>query len=187
MKKEVVEFLQGERNAVRGDFIISRERIATSSYCCVSVPQEDAPEPILSGWAKRVRKKYGSLVTVSEIEQAEEKTPKHTGGKRPYVMLMQDNSDVVKSLSLGANGALMMLIGTGCIDWGTGRIMCKRSKKSMTTQMISELLGTGRTKTKQIMAELTKKEVVRYEKKGKAYFMDRRFAKKGSGQDADKV
>ncbi len=190
MEKELLEFMQGERNAVRGDFILSRERTATSEYCYVSAPQDSEEfKPILKGWAKKVKPKREPIATTKKVPIADtpEKTRHTTGGKRPYVMLMQDNDTIIGKLSIGASGVLMKLICGGYIEWGTGRVMDRRSKKPMTAKMISEKLGLKVADGKILLAELTTSKALRYDKKKRAYFIDRRLAKKGGGQSEDKV
>ena len=190
MEKELFEFMQGERNAVRGDFILSRERTATSEYCYVSAPQDNEEfKPILKGWAKKIKPKREPIATVKKVPIADtpEKTRHTTGGKRPYVMLMQDRNAFIDKLSIGASGVLMKLICGGYIEWGTGKIIDRRTKKIMTVKMTSERLGLKLADGKSMLAELTANKLLRYDRKERAYFIDRNLAKKGGGQDEDKV
>lgn len=176
---QVGQFMRGERNAVRGDFIISREQTKKSSYCFVSLPNQDEPTPILAGWAKPLKPEHELLATVHEVDKDKVKEPKHTGGKRPYMMLMQDKAMVVKDLSLGASGLLLKIIASGCVEWNTGKIIKKRSKKPMTIAMICDEFGLKTADCKSILKELGNKEIIRYDKSEKAYFIDTDFAKKG--------
>jgi hypothetical protein len=175
----VGEFLRGERNAVRGDFIISREQTKNSSFCFVSMPQEEESVQILAGWAKKVKPESEILATVQEVSTAEPKPKKHTGGKRPYVLLFQDNIDAVKDLSLNASGFLLKVIASGCVEWHTGKVIKKRSKKAMTQKMICAEFGLKSVECKAILKELTEKKIIAYDNSEKAYFINRNFAAKG--------
>lgn len=176
---QVGEFLRGERNAVRGDFIISREQTKKSSFCFVSMASQDEPKHILAGWAKPIKPEPLATIRKVGVEEQEVKTKKHTGGKRPYIMLMQDKAAVVKELSLGASGLMFKIIASGCIEWHTGRIIKKRSKKPMTFAMICSEFGLKSAEGKDILRELGDSGIVNYDNSKKAYFLDRTFASKG--------
>jgi hypothetical protein len=191
VNRDLSEFIHGERNVVRGDLIISRESTATSEYYYVSSPQDKEEfKPILKGWAKKIRPTQKSL-PIADIERIPISEalprPKHTGGKRPYVMIMQDKEFLINQLSINASGALMKLTCGGCVEWGTGKVIDKRSKKPMTVKMICEKLGLKTAEGKIILSELTANKILMYDRKQKAYFVDRDFAKKGDGQNEDKV
>ena len=189
MQRELFEFLQGERNAVRGDLIISRECAGNSEYYYVSLPQdEDACRPILKGWAKKIRppKNAIPIATMEEVPVSKAlKKPKHTGGKRSYVMLMQDKESVLHELSIQSAGALMKLLCSGCVEWGTCRIKRKRGKKAMTANEIYKEIGLTAAEGKAVFAELRLKGILTYDNKKKAYFISRDFIKKGGASDAD--
>lgn len=193
MKKETREYLQGERNAVKDEFIVSRERCGSSEYVCISLPQNE--EPIYKGWAKRIKVKANSMsqeealvtVNVGVETPVVVKTPRHTGGKRPYIMLMQDREDIVKGLSLDASGLFLKIMFGGYVEWHTGKVICRRTKEPMTKDKIGKTFGIGKVRIKALLGELTAKDVLHYDKKERSYFVDRRLAKKGSGQDENKV
>lgn len=190
MKQELFEFLHGERNVIRGDLILSRERTATSEYYYVTSPQDnDKYVPILQGFAKKIKPKLEPLAIMTEVhkEDKPEKTRHTTGGKPGYVMLMQDRADVMKKLSIPALGALMKLIYSGCVEWGTGRVIDKRNKKPLAFKAITTKIELKTAESKNVIAELTAHKVLRYDKSQKAYFIDRNLIKRGGGQGEDKV
>jgi len=186
LKRETAEYLLGERDAIREEVILSRIRKGNSEYVRVSLP--DMKEPIYDLWTKRPSKiKKEPVATIEELPTSDIPKPRHTGGgKRPYVMLMQDR-DAIGKLSIMASGVLMKLISVGCVEWGTGKVIDKRSKKALTVKMISEKLGLKLVEGKPILSELTTNKVLRYDKSQRAYFLDRNLAMKGSGQSEDKV
>lgn len=188
-EKELMEFMHGERNAIRGDLVISRERTDTSEYYYVSSPENDEFRPILKGWAKKIRvPKTEPMATIEEVSVAEAavKSSRHsTGGKRPYVMVMQDKEAIVNKLSINAFGMLMKLVCFGYVEWGTGKVINRRTKKSLTAKMICEKLGLKIAEGKPLLAELTDSKALRYDRSQKAYFIDRTLAKKGGDQSED--
>jgi len=187
VRKETIEFIHGERNAARDEFVISREKCGNSEYVCVSLPNE---RPLYKGWAKRIKQKIElvpneELATIETIVEGNK--PKHIGGRRPYIMVMQDKSKVIDQLSMGASGLLFKLFCGGYVEWGTGRVIDKRSKKAMTVKRMCEKLDMPLSDARALLKELAGNQIVTYDRSKKAYFVDRSIAKKGGGRDEDKV
>ena len=179
MKKETREYISGERNATRDEFILSRESTGNAEYINVSLP--DGIEPIYTLWTKKPQKRKAIKATGEIVK------PKHTGGKRPYVMLMQDQTDVLNTLSTEAAGLLLKLIGGGFIEWHTGKIIDRRTKKPLTLATIRARYKLGERKTKALIKELTVNKIIKYDRKQRAYILNPKFARKGAGSNADKV
>ncbi len=180
VKAETREYILGERNATRDEFILSRERSGNTEYVNVSLP--DCEEPIYQLWTKAPKKHKPATKAVGEVDIAR---PKHTGGKRPYIMLMQDQDDVINKLTDPAVALLLKIMAGGFVEWDTGRIMDRRSKKSLTIETICARYKKKPAATKAIIKELTKNEVVQYVRKDRAYFLCPKFAKKGAGKRED--
>ena len=180
MKSETHEYILGVRNATRDEFILSREVSGSAEYVNVSLP--DCDEPIYRLWTKKPRKYKPAIKAAGEIDVSR---PKHTGGKRPYIMLMQDQEDVINKLTDSAAALLLKIIAGGFVEWDTGRIIDRRSKKALTAEMIGARYKKKPATIKTIMKELTKNEVVRYVRKDRAYFLCPKFAKKGAGKRED--
>lgn len=190
VKKETLEYLRGERNATRDEFILSRERTGSAEYVYVSLPCNT--EPIYKLWTKkpkRVCRQLGVIQTVSAAPNGDgnARRAKHTGGKRPYAMVMQDMADVIRDISIDSCGLLMKIVCCGCIEWHTGRVIDKRSKKPMTMRMMASEFGIGIVKAKSMLAELTHKKVFRYDRSQRAYFVERSLVKKGGASGEAKV
>lgn len=178
IKKETAEYIAGQRNATRDEFILSREKAGRAEYVNVSLP--DSSEPIYTLWTKppghkKAAKAPGEIV----------KTPKHTGGKRPYIILMQDQQDILNKLSMEASGLLLKLLGGGFIAWDTGQIIDRRSKQPLTIALIRARYKLETTKTKALIKELTENDIIKYDRSQRSYFLCPKFARKGAGNDAD--
>jgi len=181
INKELAEYLSGQRNAVRDTFILSREKANGAEYVSVSLP--DNPTPIYNLWTKPIKKANPNKAT-GIIEEVK---PKHTGGKRPYIMLMQDQNDITNTLSIEAAGLMFKLLAGGFIEWDTGRIMDRRSKQPLTIDKIRSRYKLGKDKSKTIIKELTENDIIKYDHKQRAYFFNAKFARKGGGSNANKI
>ena len=181
MKKETLDFLWGNKNAVIDEFVLGREQQGKSELIYVSLP--DSESPLYTFWNnKRVKRKYILKKTEEKLLEVKPVIPNGTGGKEAYVMLMIKEVSAI-DVSIEAKGAILGFIS--CLEWNTGRICRQRDMKSMTLPMIAEHLGTGRVKAKGIMKELVAVKVAWYDRKKKAYFMSRKFVKKGMAANED--
>lgn len=166
--------MSGERNAVKDEFILSRERSGASELVRVSHP--DIEEPIYALWSGVKKHKPQTPQLDGAVETV---IPKHTGGKKPYVMLMEGSKGIIIGLSLEASGLMLKLFYGGHIEWHTGRIISKQDKKSMAIAGMSKWFKVSRGKLRKILTELSAGGVVRYDPKKHAYFADRSIARKG--------
>lgn len=176
MKNETLDFISGNRNVVKDEFIIGREKSGKNELIFVSLPNSD--HPLFALWnSPRARKRF--TIKKNTEDQGIEIKPvalKGTGGKKAYVMLMIKETSKI-NVSIEAKGAIMGLID--CLEWNTGRIYRPRDKKAMTMAMLADHLNIGKVKAKSIIRELTTANIIRYDKRTKAYYMSRKFIKKG--------
>lgn len=179
LKKETIEYIRGDRNAVKDEFILSRERAGASELVRVSHP--DLKEPIYSLWHTKKRK-TGACLTSDKGKPAK---PKHTGGKKPYVILLQE--DTQENLSLEASGFLWRLVRGGHVEWHTGRLVRKRDKAALTRAMMQKQFSIGAGRLRRILGELTAEKILVYDRSARAYFIDRSIARKGGVLREDKV
>ena len=143
--------------------------------------------------SKKAAKKYEikKNETINENNEKEEEiifekvTPKGTGGKEVYVMLMEYALSELndKSISLNSAGAIVKLIN--CIEWGTGRLCRKRDLKVLNRDMIKDILGVSDRSLRRIINELKELNVLHYDRKQKAYFFNTRYLRKGCFKNED--
>jgi hypothetical protein len=186
VKKELLEYLTGRRNAVKDEFILSREKSGQSELLYVS--HAEMKDPLYALWSgpKSKKKRYRQVEGEPQpdaIIKYEEVKPKHTGGKQPYVMLMEGKSKDINDLSMGASGLLLKLFYGGHIEWNTGRIIRKCDKKSMTLPMFVEQFNAGEREMKRAVVELSANGVMTYNRSKRSYFVSRNLAKKGGRQE----
>jgi len=186
VKKETLEYLNGERNVVLDEFIVGREKTSgNKELIFVSLPESE--KPMYALWNS---KKTASQYVKTEEEDAirfKRVKPKGTGGKKSFVMLMPNAFNELEKdkFSIEAAGAIVKL--SGCIEWNTGKLLRKRDGKTLTRQMISELLSIGISKTKTILNELNTLGIIRYDSKHQCYFVDGKFVRKGLTANEDQV
>lgn len=186
MKKETLEYLNGVRNATRDEFILSREKTGNAELIFVSLPETQ--KPLYALWNnKKLAQKFVMKSDPKEMVKFELVSPKGTGGKEVYVSLMLTALDKLneRKLSLVAAGAMLKL--SNSIEWNTGMVCRKRDGKSLTRKMIAKVLGVGTSKTKAIISELSRLEVLYYDKKKQAYFFNTKYIRKGAISHEDKI
>lgn len=180
VKKETLEYIRGERNALKDELILSREFVGNSEYICVSLAND--PIPLYKGFVKRVKRK--NKIPLTEVDVVESKIPKRQGWGKPYIMVMQHNPEVFRDLSIDALGLLFRWLVNNHVDWTDGRLIYRqgrgRKKHPMNQEYIAKEFKIGKRKLKEILSELSTANILRYDRAEKAYFVNREFIKKGS-------
>jgi hypothetical protein len=169
MKKDIMDYLAGKRNVVKDEFVVSREKARDSELIYISHPKIE--KPVYTFWHSR--KQNGKSVT-----------PKHTGGKKPYVILMIDEIVKLMDSGLPAEYAGYLLYLTPYIEWGTGRLVCGRKKRKMKHADLQKVFSRRRQEMLHILAGLKNHNLLTYTKEG--YFISRDIVKRG-GKNALKV
>ena len=182
MKKETLEYLNGLRNATRDEFILGRETAGNAELIFVSLPETQ--KPLYALWNnKKLAEKFTIKSDPVNMVRFELVSPKGTGGKESYVSLMLAALDQLnkQKLSLLSAGAMLKL--SSYIEWNTGRLCRKRDGKPLTRKMMTEIFDTGMSKTKTIIKELSRLQVLRYDRKKQAYFFNTKYIRKGAISD----
>lgn len=161
MDKELTRFLEGEINVYRGELTIGRERAEgrPSAYFVIK-----AGDAVLKEW-------WGGIGNVSQ--------GKTMGGKKPYIMLMTDTLHELMQdgkINLTELGCLVAL--TSNIEWGTGKIIHRRTKAALTAKEISALLGVSQSTFNRVVKGLKASKLISVTKDG--YFVSYKLFKKGS-------
>lgn len=169
VKDELRKYLSGQQNAVCDQFIISREKTGGCEYVHVSHPE--LAEPLYQFWVGKKNKASG--------------TPRHTGGKKPYVMLMiQELTElIVQGTPAHCVGHLICLVPY--VEWGTGRLVIGREKQSMRVDDIGKVFGCKRRWTLHILGNLKRNGLLTCG--GGSYFIPRDLIKKGGGKSENQV
>jgi len=159
VRSDIAKYISGERNAIKDEFILSREKCGSSEY--VQVQHPELPEPIYTFW--HTRKKANA--------------PKHTGGKKPYAMIMIEELIRLMKGGLPAEATGYLIYLTPYIEWGTGKLIYGRGKRQMKFADIMKVFGKSYKTTQAIIAKLKDHDLLAYTKEG--YFISRELIKRG--------
>jgi len=173
MRKELLDFLNGITNAViLGDTVLSRE-IAPNGYQHLFLNTVEDNVNIFEVWYNPKQK------------NSNKGPPKHTGGKKPYIMLMVDEVEKLRNQGVGNVEELIgYLVCLGkYIEWNTGRLVQKRSKKPLKYADLQKIFPCGNRKLNKILAELKEHDLLFGTKEG--YFVSTRFIKKGKTKNKE--
>ena len=167
MRKELLDFLNGVTNAVRlEDTILSRD-VLPNGYQRLVLNTVENDATLFEWWHNPKEKRNKN------------DTPKHTGGKKPYIMLITGEVENLRKQGIPNLEELigfLVCLGNN-IEWHSGRLINKRSKKSLKYKDIQKLFSGGRKKLDRILRELKEHDLLFSTEEG--YFISTRIIKKG--------
>ena len=173
MDKQLHEFLSGSVNATRqGDLLISREGNLSGSHIIrVKVIAENADLPMYEFWYNPNKVKKNNT------------NPKHAGGKKPYIMVMVEEIEKLRGQKVKNVEELVgfLVCLAQYIQWNTGKLIHKRSKKPIQYKDLQGLFGCGNKKLNRILSDLKAHDLLFGTQEG--YFVSSGFIKKGKGAD----
>ena len=166
MEKDLLRFLNGEINVVEVRTIFVRENLPNGVQHTVARPVDDWDLVLLEAWK-------------NPNQPAQNDKPKHAGGKKPYIMLMVDEVEKLRSQGVGNVEELIgHLVCLGkYIEWSTGKLIRKRRKKPLQYKDLHDIFPCGNRKLNRILTELKEHDLLFGTKEG--YFISTRFIKKG--------
>lgn len=169
-KRQLIAFLAGEVDVARITGSIMRGRLP-SGVEYLTVRDDELPDIVLVEQWKNPEKKKG------------DKPPKHSGGKKPYIMLMVDEIEKLRSQGVtNVEELIGYLVCLGkYIEWNTGRLILKRSKKPLRYKDLRETFPCGNKKLNKILAELEDHDLLFKAQDG--YSVSGRFIRKGAARD----
>jgi len=105
--------------------------------------------------------------------------PKHTGGKKPYIMLMVEEIEKLKKDGVRNVEELTgYLVSLGkYIEWNTGRLIQTRTKKPLKYKDLQKLFCCGNRKLNRLLGDMKEHELL-YSTDG-GYVISSRLIKKG--------
>lgn len=175
MEKEMVEYLNGQRNSVSACVHMSRESFNNSERIYIGLPNaKDTLYAFYNSKNKQIKCEKVQDVSGFAFIPA---LPTGTGGKEAYAMLMLTEFEKLPTMTIEAKGMIMSFLN--CLEWNTGRIIRQRDKVSMTKEMMAEKFEMKPWTVRKAMKELADYKIVSYSRKDKAYFLSRNFIKKG--------
>lgn len=167
MDETLLGFVNGVVNAANANVTISRETAGNGrQHIYISIDDK----PMYSFW-------YDPNKTKSRD------SPKHSGGKKPYVMVMTEKIDELKKNGVkNVEEMVGFLVCLGkYIEWNTGRLINVRNKKPLLYADIQKIYGCSNNKLNRILAELKEQDLLLNTAEG--YFVSRDLIKKGKSKN----
>lgn len=111
-----------------------------------------------------------------------DKKPKNTGGKKPYLMLMVSEIEALREKGVKKVEELIgyvVCLGN-YIEWNSGRLIHKRSKKPIQYKDLQEIYKCGNNKLNKMIKLMKDNDLLYYTDEG--YFISQKYIKKGKSQ-----
>lgn len=168
VEKELLKFLNREVNALQLNVVIVRETLPNGVDHLVARPSNEEHRSLL------VIESWYNPKHPPKSEQ-----PKHTGGKKPYIMLMVDEVEKLRKQGVvNVEELIGYLVCLGkYVEWNTGRLIHKRKKTPLKYKDIQTMFPCGNRKLNRILGELKEHDLLFKTTEG--YFISSRFIKKG--------
>ena len=162
---------------VNGNFTITREKTSNGSEYIRVLPENKTTEGM---------ELYTFWYNPKSENKDPSKKPKHTGGKKPYVMLMVDEMEDLKEKGVKNVEELIGYVVSlsKYIEWHTGKLIHKRSKKPLKYKDLQQIYGCSNKKLNKMINLMKEHDLLYYTDEG--YFISSRFIKKGKSQNKEK-
>ena len=171
MDRELAAFLRGESNVTRLDALLSRETTSDGRQR-ISIKEFGQQTELYTVWIASSKPRS--------------KSPKHTGGKKPYLMLMVDEVERLRTKGVKDVGELIgYLVTLGKhIEWSTGRLVKGRGKRKtpMRYADLQAMYGCSNKKLNKMLADMKAHDLLSHTEGG--YFVSRRLVKRGKQEGA---
>ena len=162
MNADLIDYLQNNSNVVSVNVIISRETTKNGSqYIHIN-----AGDKVLYEFWHNPNKQ-------------DDNKPKSTGGKKPYLMLMVQEIEKLRSSGVKNTEELIGFIA--ClgqnVEWNTGKLIHKRSKKPLKYKELQNMFQCGKRKLDRVLGDLKSNGLLVNTQEG--YFISSDLVKKG--------
>ncbi|MSU01960.1 hypothetical protein FYJ83_10820 [Tissierella sp. DSM 105185] len=178
MDKNILSYANKETNVMLlynefGEPILSISREFTKNSECLYISVVDGEEttPL-----------YPPLWHNPKADKKNNETPKHTGGKKPYLMLMIDEIEELRSQ--GVKNVEELIGYVAClgkyIEWNTGKLIHKRSKKPIQYKDLLNIYSCSNKKLNKMINLMKEHDLLYYTDEG--YFISSKYIKKGKSK-----
>lgn len=174
MDENLLKFLNGETNVYEGPLKLTRDKTNNGpQYIRVCLPN-------LEGITNDELYKFWHN---PKTNKKNKETPKHTGGKKPYLMLMIDEIEELRSQ--GVKNIEELIGYVAClgkyIEWNTGKLIHKRSKKPIQYKDLLNIYGCSNKKLNKMINLMKEHDLLYHTDEG--YFISSKYIKKGKSQN----
>jgi len=170
MEKNLLDFLNGNTNVLIPQGVtITRDKAPNGQeYITVKIDNDNRELTLYSFWHNP-----------NKPARKDKDPPKHTGGKKPYIMLMVEEIDRLRKSGVRNVEELAgYLVSLGkYVEWNTGKLVQPRTKNPLKYKEIQTIFGCGNKKLNRLLGEMKENELL-YSTDG-GYVISSRLIKKG--------
>lgn len=186
MDKNLRKYIDGEVNVVilDGPIMLTREKMPNGMEFIRILPKVNDKFVKMYGFWHNPHKKDDepSILTVDEnmeVQITEKPPPKHTGGKKPYLMLMIDEIEELRKQGVKNIEELIGYVAVlgKYIEWNTGKLIHTRKKIPLQYKDLQEIYKCSNKKLNKMLNELKEHGLLFKTEEG--YFVSTKFIKKG--------
>jgi len=172
MDKKMRDFYNGISDILPlppGSYVTREKTPSGTNFMTLKVPNGEEGELVLFDWWEKPGKKA----------KKDKPPPKHTGGKKPYIMLMVEEIDKLKKDGVKNVEELAgYLVSLGkYVEWNTGRLVQTRTKQQLMYKDLKTIFTCGNKKLNRLLGEMKEHELLYSTDSG--YVISSRLIKKG--------
>jgi hypothetical protein len=165
MDKELQKYINRSSNLFVGELKVTRD-VSANGWEYIRICLPDGKE-LYTHWHNPNKKPKSDT------------PPKHTGGKKPYLMLMVD--EIEKLRKDGVKNVEELIGYIVClgksIEWNTGRLIHKKSKEPLRYVDLLEIYGCSKPKLNKMLRLMKENELLYHTDSG--YYVSPRYIKRG--------
>lgn len=170
LNKNVLDFLNGTTDVLMLPIgsVLTRDKAPNANFMTLKLPNGEK-ELIIENWWSNPNK----------LVKKDKPPPKHTGGKKPYIMLMVEEIEKLKKDGVrNVEEMAGYLVSLGkYVEWNTGRLVRNRTKDPLRYKELQKIFGCGNKKLNRLLGEMKEHELLYSTDSG--YVISSRLIKKG--------
>jgi len=171
LDKKIVNFYNDESDILPlppGSYIVREKSPNGTNFMTLKMPDGESELVVDSWWSnpKKPAKK-------------DRDPPKHTGGKKPYIMLMVEEIEKLQKCGVKNVAELAgYLVSLGkYVEWNTGKLIQTRTKKPLKYKELQTIFNCGNKKLNRLLGDMKEHELLYSTDNG--YVISSRLIKKG--------
>lgn len=178
MDKNVLDFINGFTDVLilPVGSILTRDKTPNSNFMTLKLPNGEE-ELILDEWWSNPNKRV----------KKDKPPPKHTGGKKPYIMLMVEEIEKLRKSGVPNVEELTGYLASlgKYVEWNTGKLIQTRTKKQLGYKDLRSIFRCGNKKLNRLLGEMKDSELLYSTDSG--YVVSSRLIKKGKMNEVEDV
>ena len=172
MDKKIFDFYNESSDILPlpiGSYVVREKSPNGTSFMTLRMPDGEGEEFIVDTWWSNPNKPA----------KKDKDPPKHTGGKKPYLMVIVEEIEKLRKNGVKNVSELTgNLVSLGkYIEWNTGRLIHDRTKKPLKYTDLQTILNCGNKKLNRLLGDMKEHELLYSTDNG--YVISSRLIKKG--------